>query len=1081
MNWTHRLRLTRPLALISAAALVATALVSVAADPTPAAAADADAPRVRVLALTDAEIDDQSTMLRFLLYSSDYDIAGIIHQNSIWQQDGHWTTQTNAGSARPPGTNPDGTPTSWWQDQFAAYAEVYPNLVKHNPNYPTPEYILSVNKRGNDNRWDLSREPKDMVLRDTDGEKLIIDVLLDDDPRPILTGCWGGCNTLAQAIYTIQQTRTDAELQRALAKIRLYVIWYQDNGGRWIEQNFPQVQIFEAFNWFGTWDYSAPTGPSPAYVQNLMTAAWLNENVKQNHGALGEYTPQSYISEGDTPSFMGAVANGLQDGAYDFTLGNWGGRAVKDSPYLKPGHYTDSITAVVADDGDPYKHYWRWLPAVQNDFAARMDWCVEEYKDANHQPVAVARGDLNFVAQPGQVVTLDLSQSTDPDGDTLSYSFWQYADQDSVSAKVGIAGASSSVASFVVPNEPGKQIQVIGEVIDDGEPSLTTYKRWLIDIGQTYQPTAPRPADSIEWSAPQPITGESDVSTNGTLLRAVNLSNSNQSPVVNGVTFRGANYQGSSWIVPGSVRNGGLTRLSAWNDTMTTTDTGGAGGVDGLAPTTSSWSASYQQLLNTAHYNQAPADPVPTVPPPAWLPRIGGNSIPVQNREKAGFILTLNGLTPGNTYEIQLWASDQRIDNLGLNPNPDLTTLLRDQGGDVELQQNLANIGGGSGQSVIGRFTATSSSKAIEVIGGPEGGRVDNRTAILNAYQVRSIDTVSTAAVEAALDAATQLDQAAYSPSTWETLQDAVAAAQAELANPTSQTAVNTALAALNAAVAALEPYEPPVAIAVGKVEVVGTAVLGATLSIDLVNVTPADAVAAYQWRSGGVDVPGATGASYRVRPADKGARVSCVVTLSRAGSADLVVESPTAVVPPGVSQMVLSPSLDGDKHGEVLALTAAGDLLRHNSSSTGAVSPGVALAAGLPGHTVKAPGDWNGDGKADVVSVDAKGDMYLHAGSGSGSVAAPAKIGNGWLGYTVVPAGDLTQDGNADLLAIRDSTGDLYLYAGNGKGGFKYPYTKVGNGWQGYQLHSAGDVSLDGSADILSIDPAGDLFLYAG
>src|SRR6188768_470875 len=47
-------------------------------------------PRVkpRVIATTDGEIDDQSSMVRFLMYASDYDIAGIVQVNGV-QKDGH--------------------------------------------------------------------------------------------------------------------------------------------------------------------------------------------------------------------------------------------------------------------------------------------------------------------------------------------------------------------------------------------------------------------------------------------------------------------------------------------------------------------------------------------------------------------------------------------------------------------------------------------------------------------------------------------------------------------------------------------------------------------------------------------------------------------------------------------------------------------------------------------------------------------------------------------------------------------------------------------------------------------------------
>ncbi len=53
----------------------------------------------------------------------------------------------------------------------------------------------------------------------------------------------------------------------------------------------------------------------------------------------------------------------------------------------------------------------RWRPAFQNEFAARMDWCVKPRAEANHPPLAVLNGDasktaLTLRAAPGERVTL---------------------------------------------------------------------------------------------------------------------------------------------------------------------------------------------------------------------------------------------------------------------------------------------------------------------------------------------------------------------------------------------------------------------------------------------------------------------------------------------------------------------------------------------------------------------------------------------------------------------------------------------------------------------------------------------------
>jgi hypothetical protein len=208
-----------------------------------------------------------------------------------------------------------------------------------------------------------------------------------------------------------------------------------------------------------------------------MKPAWLNKHVKTNHGPLGAMTPQKYISEGDTPSFLHLVNNGLES-HIDYTLGGWGGRSAYDDPSY-PNHITDKA---IEDDGNRNKMYWRWVPAAQNDFAARMDWCVKDFKHANHAPVAEVKGALTGNSKPGEIVTLSAT-ATDPDGDSLTYKWWQYVDADSVAASVIIVNSDSlDNASFIVPDEPGKQVHIILEVTDNGEPSLVGYRRVICNI-----------------------------------------------------------------------------------------------------------------------------------------------------------------------------------------------------------------------------------------------------------------------------------------------------------------------------------------------------------------------------------------------------------------------------------------------------------------------------------------------------------------------------------------------------------------------------------------------------------------------
>ena len=441
-------------ALLCAAAVLAVPAPSFAAPQKP-----------RVIATTDGEVDDRSTMIRFLLYSCDFDVAGIVQVNSKYQKNGH-------------------SDKKWIEAELDAYEQVLPNLRKHNPDYPDASKLRSVMRVGNENAKDLWVAPPDMETKNTAGAQLIIDTLLDNDPRPVHVLSWGGANTTASALWKLKTEYPKEKFDYAVSRIRIYCIWYQDGGGGWIQTNIPGAYINEAYRWNKVWDYQSITNaprnrPSanPPEIQSYMNYQWLSENVTNNHGPLGALYPQTYVSEGDTPSFLNLINNGL-DAHLDYALGGWGGRSAHDDPAF-PNHLTDKN---LTDDGNANKMFWRWIPAAQNDFAARLDWCVKDFKDANHPPVARVKGSLQRDVKAGDTVRLEAT-ATDPDGNQLTYKWWQYANADSATNTVTIANSDSlGKASFVVPNEPGKQIQIILEVTDNGTPSLVGYQRVICNI-----------------------------------------------------------------------------------------------------------------------------------------------------------------------------------------------------------------------------------------------------------------------------------------------------------------------------------------------------------------------------------------------------------------------------------------------------------------------------------------------------------------------------------------------------------------------------------------------------------------------
>ena len=177
--------------------------------------------RHRIIVLTDIENepDDAQSLIRFLLYSNQWDTEGLIATTSCWMRDR----------------------VADWRiiEILEAYDKVQPQLLKHEPGYPSAEYLLARVKRG------IPKFGMDGVGpgQDSEGSDWIISVLDKEDDRPVWVLAWGGVNTLAQALWKLKHTRSEREVDEIVKKIRVYTISDQDNSGPWIRKTFP-VFIF---------------------------------------------------------------------------------------------------------------------------------------------------------------------------------------------------------------------------------------------------------------------------------------------------------------------------------------------------------------------------------------------------------------------------------------------------------------------------------------------------------------------------------------------------------------------------------------------------------------------------------------------------------------------------------------------------------------------------------------------------------------------------------------------------------------------------------------------------------------------
>ena len=213
-----------------------------------------------------------------------------------------------------------------------------------------------------------------------------------------------------------------------------------------------------------------------------------------------------FRSEGDSPAFIHAIPTGLRS-LESPAYGGWGGRYtnVRENTWLDPvtePNYTypagrwytrtawgrTYMRDVYPENQDLMKEYFkpiaRWADVFQNDFAARADWCVQSYENANHPPVVKLANALDRSAKPDTKIKLSAKGTADPDGDELSYSWWQYQEADTYSGSVVIENPSNQEASFTVPADAlkGQSIHVVCEVKDNGTPQLTRYQRVIIEV-----------------------------------------------------------------------------------------------------------------------------------------------------------------------------------------------------------------------------------------------------------------------------------------------------------------------------------------------------------------------------------------------------------------------------------------------------------------------------------------------------------------------------------------------------------------------------------------------------------------------
>ncbi|HLO60508.1 MAG TPA: nucleoside hydrolase-like domain-containing protein [Bacteroidales bacterium] len=449
-------------------------------------------PQHRVIILTDIEADpdDTESLVRLLLYSNEIDIRGIIATTSCWHK-----TMVNPESVR---------------RIVQAYGKVQPNLIKHDAAFPLAETISALVRQGIP-EYGMSGVGDS---KDSEGSAWIINELEKNDERPLWISIWGGSNTIAQALYRLKKTKSEQELKRLVAKLRVYAISDQDDSGIWLRNNFPDLfYIVSPGDDYMRATWSAINSFIPRINNEKISNTWLAENIQQGHGPFGAVYPDvAYGMEGDTPSWLHLILNGLSNPEHP-EWGGWGGRyefykpelsSYKGSsgvphepetrkiwtdaidsytPYV-PGEYGRTVKPDTASFTGNKVSLWRWRDDFQDDFAARMDWCTKSYEEANHAPIIILSHPEQITVKSGQGFGLDAFNSTDPDGDNLGFLWYNYPEAGSYKKLIKLDGAENLHGVYIIAPKVDKKetAHFILEVTDKGTPQMTSYKRVIVTI-----------------------------------------------------------------------------------------------------------------------------------------------------------------------------------------------------------------------------------------------------------------------------------------------------------------------------------------------------------------------------------------------------------------------------------------------------------------------------------------------------------------------------------------------------------------------------------------------------------------------
>ncbi|KAJ5746319.1 hypothetical protein N7520_011501 [Penicillium odoratum] len=354
-----------------------------------------------------------------------------------------------------------------------AYGNVTHNLNQHVPfdaPYPSGEHMRSLVKSGPARRGQASIQP-----------------LQDQTDQPLWVLARGGTNVLAQALYKIHTYFSTAEAAFIRSKIRVYAISDQDDTDKFYIASTPGWNQYGLAAWSGISGTYDKGGPDLSKI----TSKWIRENIQIGSYGRTVYPDYEYIMEGDTPTFLYLIQNGLGVREHP-EYGSWGGRYMKVTPSTVSNltHYADAADRVIGLDNESYiSNYatiWRWRDAFQIDFAARMQWSLPaNISRTNHQLVisiegSVSLAPLNVSVEFRSKISLNAGATEDPGGDSLAFRWFQYKEPGADNWNV--AGEVPELNITVLHEGRMVQVQILDEKLSCDGMSLNPSGCWLLHL-----------------------------------------------------------------------------------------------------------------------------------------------------------------------------------------------------------------------------------------------------------------------------------------------------------------------------------------------------------------------------------------------------------------------------------------------------------------------------------------------------------------------------------------------------------------------------------------------------------------------